>query len=192
MSFAAIAITGATIGAIGSGYNIIKGAHQQKEANKIHPEFSYYQANPYAADQLSAAQNLYNGRMAGAASEQNNIASSQANFANNASRNASSGAQALALAAAGQGEADSAYNKLGTQESQNKVNMLQNLNQAYAANINEGDKVYQSQLNKYQLDLNRQAQLAGAGASNISGGINGLGSSILAGGNFYAKANGLT
>lgn len=186
MSFGAVAAIGAGIGVISSGYNIIKGSQQNKAANAINPTYKNYETSPYAGQQLAAAQQLYNGRMAGAADEARNIAAAQANVNAAAQRNASSGSQALALASAAQGQANNAYNQLGIQEAQNKQNMVQNLNQAYAANINEGDKVYQSQLNKYQLDLNRQAQLAGAGASNVSSGINGIGSSLLGFGNVLA------
>lgn len=187
MSFGAIAAVGAGIGAVSGAYNIIKGSQQNKAANAIHPTYENYQASPYAGQQLAAAQQLYNGRMAGAASESRNIAAAQSNLNATAQRTATNSAQALSLASAGQGVANEAYNKLGVQEAQNKQNLLQNLNKAYASNISEGDKVYQSQLNKYQLDLNRQAQLAGAGASNVSSGINGIGSSVLAFGNFLSN-----
>lgn len=125
--------------------------------------------------------------MAGAENEERNINGAQANLTANAQRNASSGAQALQIAGAGEGQADAAYNQLGTQEAQNKYNMLGNINQAYQANTNELEKVNQSQNQKYQMDLNRQAMLAGAGAQNINNGLQTIGQA----GILYGAMNGM-
>jgi len=187
MSFLAVGSVAAGIGAVGNIYGMVEGGKQKKAANAINPTYSNYEASPYAAQQLAAAQNAFNGRMAGAATEAQNIANAQANTNANAQRVASSGSQALALASAAQGKANDAYSNLGIQEAQNKQNMLSNLNQAYAVNIKEGDKVYDSQLTKYKLDLNRQSALAGAGAQNIQNGITGLGNVALGFGSFLGN-----
>lgn len=176
MSF--ISTVGAAVGAAGSLFGIVKGIGQQHAANKIHPTYTPYTASPYASDQLGIAEQMFNGRMAGASNQERNIANSQSNFNNSVDRNATNGSQALALAAAGQGEANNAYNNLNTEESQNKNNLLQNLNAAYSANINEGDKVFNAQNQKYLEDTNQKAQLAGAGASSIQNGIFGVGAMI--------------
>lgn len=167
---------GIALGAAGDIFGMVKGIGQMNAANQINPQFTQYTASPYAKYQLGTAQNIYNGRMAGADAEERNIANSQANFNNTVQRNATDGSQVLALAAAGQGQANNAYNQLGIQEQQNKYALLNNLNSAYAANINEGDKVYKSQLDKYKMDLERQAMLEGAGAKNVFGAFQGLGS----------------
>lgn len=157
----------------------IFGFIQNGKANKIHPEWRQYQTSPYAKSQLGIAQQLFNGRMAGAGNMENNIAASQANFDNNVTRNATDSSQALALAAAGQGIANQSYNDLLTRELQNKYSLLDNLNAGYQGMVNEGDKVYQSQLDKYKMDKQEQAGLRGAAWQNIFGGVNDLASGLM-------------
>ena len=170
---------GAAIGAASSLYSIFRGISQQSQANAIKPNFRQYTANPYAQEQLGVAKNMYGGRMAGAQNAENNIAAGQSNFNASAERNAMDGSQAIALAAAGQGNANNAYANLAAQEGQNKVALLGNLNNAYATNINEGDKEYQSMFSKYQIDMQRKAALSGAGSQNIYNGGQGLGATLI-------------
>ncbi len=169
MSFLAIGATGAVVGA---GAKIYTGLHQNSLANGIHPDYQAYQYNPYAKEQLGTAQQLFNGRMAGAGNLERNIASSQANQYANIGRNATDSSTALALGSAAQGQANSAYNNLQTKEAQNKYSLLDNLNAAYAANIREGDKVYQDKFQKFQLDSGAKAGLRNSGTQNLIGGIN--------------------
>lgn len=171
-----------TIGiAVGLGGAVVKGIegiHQNDLANQIHPAFQQYNSSPYAAQQLGIAQQLFNGRMAGAPELERNIATAQGNTVANINRNASSGSQALALASGAQNTANDAYGNLQTKELQNKYSLLDNLNKGYGAMTNEGDKVYQSQFGKYQSDLQQQSQLRGAGWQNIFSGIGDVGSGL--------------
>lgn len=176
MSFIGIGVGITAAGAIGKIYT---GAKQAGMADKIDPQFNQYVENPYAKKQLGGALQAYNGRMAGASAQERNIASSQANFANNVSRNSTDGSQAIAMAGAAQGQADDSYSNLQIKEAQNKYNLLDNLNQAYQTNINEGDKVYNSMLQKYQMDAGAQASLRGAGFNNIFGGVQDLGATAI-------------
>lgn len=157
---------------IASAGKIGLGLLQNAKANKIHPQWQQYQANPLAAQQLGTAQNAYNGRMGGAVQEEQNIFNNQANTQASVDRNATDSGTALAMAAAGQGSTNDALNKLGIQEAQNKYNLLGNLNQAYGTNIAEGDKVYNSMLQKYQMDSGAQQQLRSSAFNNIFGGAN--------------------
>lgn len=165
--------------AIGGGLSLvnsigkfISGAKQSKEAKKINPVWQQYQANPYAAKQLALAQQLFGGRMAGAPQLERNIFSSQGNTLANVNRNATDASQALAMGAATQGQTDASLNNLQIQEAQNKYAMLNNLNAAYGQQINEGDKVYNSQMQKYMSDVQRKDALANAGAQNKYGAVN--------------------
>lgn len=168
---------GMALGAVADIGKIIFGFGQRHQAKKIHPEWSQYAASPFASQQLSNAKNLfYAGRMAGGAQMDRNILSSQANYQDNINRNATNSSQALALGAAAQGQTDQAFANQSLQEQQNQQNLLGNLNQAYGANINEGDKVYQSKLMKYQMDSQQKQALLGAGAQNIFGGAGDLSS----------------
>jgi hypothetical protein len=170
---------GTALGGIAAVGKFIQGAHQNKLAKKIHPVWEQYKTNPYASQQLGMAQQLFNGRMLGAANQERNIYSNQANFNANVSRNATDGSQALALAAAGQGQADQSFSNLQTQELQNKYGMLSNLNNAYGQMIGEGDKEYNSMLQKYQMDVNEKNALRGAGANNMFGAVSDLSGGLI-------------
>lgn len=176
MPFPILAGIGAGIGALGSIGKMIFGGKQRREGKRINPVFNQYKTNPYANQQLGIAQQMFGGRMAGAANLENNIFSNQGNFNANVARNSTDSSQALALAAAGQGQTNDALQNLQTQEQQNKYGMLQNLNQAYGGLINEGDKEYQSMLQKFQMDTQQKNALMGGGAQNMFGGISDLAS----------------
>lgn len=149
----------------------IFGLHQNKLANQIHPEYHPYQTSPYAKQELGLAQQLFNGRMFGASNLEQNIFANQANYLNNVNRNATDSSQALALGGLAQGQTNNALQNLQTQEAQNKYDLLGNLNKAYQTMIGEGDKVYQDQLQKYQIDTQQQAGLRNAAWQNIFSGI---------------------
>jgi hypothetical protein len=159
------------IGAIGK---FASGIKQSKESKKINPIWQQYKTNPFAQQQLGAAQNAYGGRMAGAGSLENNIFANQGAFMGNVNRNATDSSQALALAAGGQQQTNDALANLQIQEAQNKYSMLNNLNQAYGTMIGEGDKEYNSILQKYQIDAQRKDALANAGAQNKFGAVSDL------------------
>jgi len=174
-------------GAIGK---FITGLGQKKEAKKINPVFNQYKTSPYATNKLGIAQQLFNGRMAGAPQLEKNIFSSQANTLDAVGRNATDASQALAIAAGSQGQTNEALSDLQIKEAQNKQMMLQNLNQAYGTMIGEGDKEYDSMLQKYEMDVARKSGLLNSGQLNKAGGVNDLAAlgidfaSIGAGGGF--------
>lgn len=155
---------------IAAGANMIgkfiSGAKQTSESKKINPVFNQYQSSPFAKQQLGLAKQLFGGRMFGAPQLQNNIFSNQANTLDAVNRNATDASQALAIAAGTEGQTNEALNDLQIKEAQNKAMMLQNLNQAYGVNIDEGDKEYQSMLEKYGMDVQRKDALRNAGAQN--------------------------
>ncbi len=190
------AATGAAFGPVGIGVGALAGVakyflgkKQDNLANKINPNFVPYQENPLAKQQLGIAQQFLNGRMAGAGMLEQNIANSQANQMSNISRNASDSSTALALGAAAQGQANNAYGNLQTKEAQNKYNLLDNLNAAYATNIREGDKVHQSQMDKFGIDTNEKSQLRSAGVQNQFGALNDLSSLGILAGQYYGFGN---
>jgi hypothetical protein len=162
------------MGILSSIFNIYQGIKQNSEANQIDPQYSAYKASPYAADTLGTAQQLFNGRMAGAASLEQNIYGNAANTTGQVQRTATDGSQALAVEAGTQAQAGQQFRNLQTTEAQNKYQLLNNLNLANAGETQEGDKLYQSQLAKYMLDTQQQAALRGAGAKNIGSGIGGV------------------
>lgn len=147
----------------------ILGAVQNNKASQVHPQYQPYLPSPYAKTALATAQQLFNGRMAGAPAEEQNIQAGQAQQMGQVARNATDGSQALAADAATQGSTNSAFRQLQTQEDQNKYQLLNNLNMGNAGMTAEGDKQYQSDMQKYQMDVNQQNALRQAGISNMYG-----------------------
>ena len=169
------------LGAISSLPKLASGVNQLIQGGKIHPNFQAYQANPLAGQMLGNAENAYNGRMGGAVNAERSIANSQANSQANTNRNATDSAQALQMSMLGQGQADSAYNDLAGREAANKTQLLGNLNNAMQTNIGEGDKVYNSLMQKYQMDAQAKAALNSDAQKNISGAAGDFAGSMLMG-----------
>lgn len=167
-----LTLAGAAIGGISSIARGIFGGKQQKKANQINPVFDQYKTSPYAQRQLALAQQMFGGRMSGAGAQEQNIMNNQASTLGNINRNTTDAARALALTGAVQGQTNDAFANLGMQEAQNKQNMLGNLNQAYGTMIGEGEKEYQSKLQKYMMDKQEQLALRTAGANNQFGALN--------------------
>lgn len=178
-----LGILGGVLGGIADVGKFFTGLHQNHLANQIHPVFNQYQTSPYAKQQLGVANQLFNGRMAGAGALEQNIANSQANYVSGAQRNATDSAQLLSLAGQAQGQSNNAYQDLQTKELQNKYNMLDNLNHAYNTMIGEGDKTYNSMLQKYQMDTEQQQQLRNAGSQNTFGALGDLSGGLIGFGN---------
>lgn len=163
---------GAVASGIGSLARGLFGGKQNKKANQINPVFDQYKTSPYAQRQLALAQQMFGGRMSGAGAQEQNIMNNQASTLGNINRNTTDAARALALTGAVQGQTNDAFANLGMQEAQNKQNMLGNLNQAYGTLIGEGEKEYQSKLQKYMMDKQEQLALRTAGANNQFGALN--------------------
>ena len=176
----------AALAAINMGGKFLSGMKQTSESKKINPIWQQYKTSPYAKQQLGIAQQLFNGRMAGAPQLEQNIMSNQASNLANIGRNATDSSQLLALGGASQGATNEALSDLQIKEAQNKQMMLQNLNQAYGVNIGEGDKEYASSLDKYKMDVDRKDSLRASGALNKYGAVSDAASMgfSLAGGGF--------
>lgn len=169
-----LAAAGATISGLSSLGKLIFGGSQNSMANRINPKWFDYVSSPYAQQRLGIAQQLFNGRVPGAANLERNIFSNQGNTLNSINRNATNSAQALALAGATQGQTNDAFENLATKEAMNKQMMLQNLNEGYEGMVREGDKEYQNKLLKYQIDKGDQYNLRNAAWKNIFGAGNDL------------------
>lgn len=170
------------MGLFGDVFGFVTGLNQNKQANAIHPDYHAYETSPYAKSQLGLAQQMFNGRMPGAAQEEQNIAASQANYGNQVNRNATDSSQALALQSLSQGQSNNQYSNLQQKEGLYKSSMLGNLNAGYQALVGEGDKIYQSQLEKYYSDLQQKMYYKNASQQNIFGSLNDLGGSLFTAG----------
>lgn len=180
-------VAGLALGGLGAVGKLIFGGGQRKQARKIHPVFNQYQTNPFAKQKLGISQQLFNGRMPGAASVEDNIGANQATTVSNINRGATDSSQALALAGEAAGLSNEAYADLGVKEAANKQSMLSNLNDAYGTLISEGDKEYNSMMQKYQMDVAQKQALLGGGESNFFGGIGDLASLGIYGGQLYGN-----
>lgn len=169
-------VIGAGLGLLGAGGRFLSGNKQVKESKKINPFWQQYQTNPFAKRQLGVAQQLFQGRMPGASLLEKNIFANQANRMYNVNRLATDSSQALALGGQAQEQTNDALSDLQIKEAQNRLSMLDNLNRAYGTMIGEGDKEYQSMLQKYQMDVERKDALRNAGASNKYGAVSDLAS----------------
>lgn len=150
--------------------NIFTTKKANKELNKLLNQQVTYQKSPYAAQQLGLAQQMFGGRAPGAAQQEQNILSNQANYNANLQRNATDSSQLLAMAAAGQGQTNAAFQDLGIQEQQNKMNMLQNLNNAYGGMAQQDLLAYQDKVRQF----NDLAAIRGAQTQNRASAVNGV------------------
>lgn len=159
---------------LGNELKIALGLFQNKKAGKIKPVWEEYKTNPFATSRLGMANQMFFGRMAGAPALEKNIMTNQANMLSGFQRGATDASQFLGAAAGAGGLTNQALTDLQTREAQNKQLMLGNLNQAYEGMIKEGDKGYQSRMQKYLMDIETKNALRQSGISNIFGGIEGI------------------
>ena len=170
---------GAGISALGSLGKIFAGAKQNKLANQINPIYQQYQENPLAKENLAVNKNMFYGRMPGAQKAESNIMQAQSNQLASAQRGATDASQLLAVGAGLQGGTNEAFSNLAAAEGQSKAGLLTNLGQAYRGAISEGDKAYESMLQKYQMDSQAKSALRNAGQQNIFGGIGDIGAGLM-------------
>lgn len=158
------------LGILQAGANMIMAGKANKQLGRVLAQDPQYQQNPLAQQQFATAQNAYNGRMPGAASQEREIYQNQANTANAINKNATDSSQALSLAMGAQGQTNNAFANLQQQEAQNKNSMLGNLNNAYAGLINEGDKVFNDKTRRF----GNMAQIKAMQQQNKTNAVNGL------------------
>ncbi len=163
---------GLLAGGIASIFKIGHGARQNHLANKVVVPDASYETSPYAKKMLAEAAMLKNSRMPGAMNAERNIATNGANAFGSVERNASSGAQALALLSGITGNTNNAYNQLGQQEAGYGLQTQGMYNNALGTMINEGDKKYMDDVRKQQLAIGEKNALRGAATQNIGGGMN--------------------
>jgi hypothetical protein len=166
------------IAAVGLGVGLVSGiaglfhsGSANRKLEQLLKQDPAYSANPIAAQRMGLAQTLLNSRMPGAASLERNIYGSQANTNAGIERNATDSSQALALMSGGQGQTNKAFGDLATQEDQDYQRRYGNLVGAQQGEIQEGDKVYQDQIRRFQ-DM---AQIRGQQNQNTSNAWSSLG-----------------
>lgn len=149
MSWISSAVGGA-LGTIGTIAANLEGDKTRKRLLHMIGTDPKYEQSEYAKSRLGLATQLLNSRMPGATAMERNIYSNQANFNSQVDRNATGGSQALALAAAGQGETNNAFNQLGVSEAQDYYRRLENMNQANEGMTQEHHASFDDQVRRWQ------------------------------------------
>jgi len=162
------------MGLFGAINSLIQGNKQSKMARKINPVNTTYETQQPIQDLYNEGRNLYQGRMAGANQLEQNLLVNQANAMGSVDKNATSGSQALAVAAGLQGQTNQGFQDLQTKEAQDKQNRFGIQSQVSQLMAREGDKVYQDKLRNYYDDLNYKRGLEGAAMQNKAGFFGGL------------------
>ena len=167
---------GPIIAGTGAVGKFAQGIQQSNLASKVVVPEANQTISPFAQQSRDLANQMFNGQMAGASTAAKNIFGNQSNTNAGIDRNAQSGAQALALLSASQGQTNNAFVQLGQQEGNYKLNALNNLNNANAAMTGEKDKMYEADLRKRTEAINEKNALRGSGMQNKFGAVKDLSS----------------
>jgi hypothetical protein len=165
---------GVGIGALGSIGKFLTGNKQNAYADSINPVYTPYQTSEYAKQNLGAVQNMFYGNNPAFDKARQDALKAQSNTLSNAGRNATNSADLLAVAGGSQGQTDAALGNIGSQETQQKYGLLDNLSKAYSQLTDEGRYANEQMLNKYKTDLQAKLGLRTAGLNNQLGGISDL------------------
>ena len=180
----------AALGAVSGIVKGIKGIHQNNLANSVVVPDATYNSSPYAAAMLASANQLRNSRMTGAASAAQNIDANQSNSMDAVGRNATSGAQALSMVGAIQGQSNNAFNSLRQQEGADEQYKNNNWNMANQQMIGVGDKEYADRVRKQNMAIQEKSGLRQAANTNIGGAINDMTNGVMTANNMQmAKDN---
>jgi len=171
--------------------SLITSGKQNKMAKAINPVDATYQESKYTKNLYGEGKNLYQGRMAGATQAEQNLLTSGANTRAAVDKNATSGSQALAVAAGVQGQTDQGFQDLALKEAQDKQNRFGIYSNVSQLMTQEGDKVYQDKLRKYYDDLNYKRALEGSAMQNKAGFFSGIDDTINTAGQFAMMAAGV-
>lgn len=170
---------GATMSGISNLNKLLLGFKQGKLANKINPQYQLYQGSAATGQNLSTAQNAYNGRMGGAVAAEDKILQGQNNVINNAARGATDASQLLSIAQGSQNQTNDALVGLQAQEAKQKAGLLDNLQAAYGAKVRDDMAINESFNNKFSIDANAKAALRGSSINNKQGSISDAGNLAL-------------
>lgn len=171
-------VAGGLISGLG---RLFGGRAQTKKNMRDINALGSYKENPYASQQLSLANNLYNARMGGAAAQEQNILNNQADAQASVNRNATDASQALAIAAGLQGNTNDAFADLATREAADRMNRAGLVMQGQNTMIAEGDKVWADKLRQLQQKIG----VRGVGAQNTVGALDSLGGTAAMFGNMW-------
>lgn len=165
---------GGAVGLIGGVASIFGASNANSQLEALLKKDPKYAANPIASQRLGLASTLLNARSPGAAYAEQNIYGNQANQQANIERNATDSSQALALGAASQGATNKEFGDLSNQETQDYQRRYSNMVGAQQGEIQEGDKVYQDQIRRFN-DLAQIRGMQNQNTQNAWGSLSNLG-----------------
>jgi hypothetical protein len=186
---AAAALSPQLIGGIVGGASNLFGAlgnifgSKKSNAGLASIQIPEYQVNPLADQRLGMAQTMMNSFAPGVQQAQQGVQQATANQISNAQRGATDAAQFLATGGNISGQANKAFTDIMTKDAEDAQRRYANLSQAQEGVINEGDKVFQSKMNKLQM----QTQIQGAMAQNRQNAMQGLVNAGTGIGNIFAS-----
>lgn len=162
------------LSAASAGIKIAKGIHQNNLANQVVVPNASYTRSPFAQNTLDLAKQIFNSEMPGEQTAIENIKGNQANTQAGVERNSGSGAESLAMLAAGQGITNNAFTGLQEKEAAYKAQQFNNLASANQGMTAEEDKIYQDAVRKQMLAINEKSGLRTASTANWGNGMNDL------------------
>jgi hypothetical protein len=183
-----------------SGFSLAKKQKRMADKIQLNEADRIYNTSPFAKQMLGNAQMQKNAQMPGLDIAMGQMSQNQANAINAFQRGAGSGSAFLAAAAASQGQMNKDALGLSQQQAQFQQQQNANMNNALGVMMNEGDKEFQSKLNRYTQDAQVKSSLINSSLQNKAnawGNIGGfmdsavqVGMQFLPGGQFAKKPGG--
>lgn len=155
-------IAGGVLGTIGMIGKAAERGRSNREMEKLIKENPQYAENPVARQRLALAQTLLNARMPGSAAAERNIYGNQANQVAGAQRNATDASQLMAVSSGIGANSNMAFQDLAQAEAQDYQRRYGNLTDAQEGVINEGDKVFDDTVRRFD----DKVQFRGAQSAN--------------------------
>ncbi len=171
-----MAIIAAGVGVAATVYSVGDKIHQsnvqKKLANQVAPVDATRQISPEMEQQLGLYRQLFNAQAPGASAQRDAIFTNQANVLDSADRNATSGSQAAAIAAATQGVTNKSIGDQQITTEQNRNNLLAGMGGAASGVATEEQQAYQDRVRKFNNDIAAKAALQSAAIQNRNSSVN--------------------
>lgn len=149
-----------------SGFSLAKKQKRMADKIQLNEADRIYNTSPFAKQMLGNAQMQKNAQMPGLDIAMGQMSQNQANTINAFQRGAGSGSAFLAAAAASQGQMNKDALGLSQQQAQFQQQQNANMNNALGVMMNEGDKEFQSKLNRYTQDAQVKSSLINSSLQN--------------------------
>lgn len=157
---------GAAISGISSLFGAAKGIGMMNQAGQIHPEWNYQESQD-AKNMIGLTQTRLNSQNPYANANRRNIMTSQANAMNSIKKAVMDPSQALAMAAATQGQADQSTFQQNQQDLAYDQQNMGNYMNAANVGVNQNNMKNQFMAQKYSNDMSQKNALQTAGQQSV-------------------------